>query len=144
MFASHHDRKDAREQEREEIRLQKRMLRDLRWAVERSTIQESDWRDLLALHQQYGKEGPLQMVAEVIPYWRDCQRVNKGADLPQVVLSEVFPQAMGLFSRTSGGLSPSAANVVSRAPATRTKATKGAPRKQRSDAGKRQPSRKGN
>lgn len=131
MFASQRDRKDAREQEREQVRLEKRMLRDLRWAVERSTIQESDWRDLLALHQQYGKEGPLQMIAEVIPYWRDCQRVNKGADLPQHVLSEVFPQAMGLFSRTSH-----------QAPATRTKATKGAARKQRSDAGKRQPSRK--
>lgn len=126
MFTSQRDRKDAREQEREQIRLEKRMLRDLRWAVERSTIKESDWADLLALHQQYGKEGPMQMVAEVIPYWRDCQRVNKGADLPQDVLSKVFPQAMGLFSRTSH-----------KAPATRTKATKGTSRKKRSDAGVR-------
>ena len=131
MFASHHDRKDAREQEREEIRLQKRMLRDLRWAVERSVIRSDDWATLLELHQLYGKEGPMQMRAEIVPYWRDCQRVNKGFDIPADLLEKVFPQDMGLFPRTSP-----------KAPATRTKASKGAPRKKRSDAGKRQPSRK--
>ena len=144
MFTSHHDRKDAREQEREEIRLQKRMLRDLRWAVERSVIRSDDWATLLELHQLYGKEGPMQMRVEIVPYWRDCQRVNKGFDIPADLLEKVFPQDMGLFPRTNEGPSPSAANVVSRAPATRTKAGKGAPRKKRSDAGKRQPSRKGN
>lgn len=122
MFTSQRDRLDAREQEREQIRLEKRMLRDLRWAVERSTIKESDWADLLSLHQQYGKEGPMQMWAEIIPYWRACQRVNKGADIPEAL----FPQDMGLFPRTS-----------QKAPATRTKATKGTSRKKRSDAGVR-------
>ena len=132
MFASHHDRKDAREQEREEIRLQKRMLRDLRWAVERSVIRSDDWVTLLQLHQLYGKEGPMQMRVEIVPYWRDCQRVNKGSDIPADLLDKVFPQDMGLFPRAKH-----------QAPKTRTKASKGAPRKKRSDAGVRQPSRKG-
>lgn len=126
MFTSQRDRLDAREQEREQIRLQKRMLRDLRWAVERSIIRPDDWAILLELHQCYGKEGPMQMRIEIVPYWRDCQRVNKGSDIPAGLLDQVFPQDMGLFPRASH-----------KAPATRTKATKGTSRKKRSDAGVR-------
>jgi hypothetical protein len=130
MFISQRDRADAREVEREQLRLEKRHLRDLRWAVERSSIEATDWADLMALQSAHGKEGPLQLWRELVPYWRDCQRLNGGADIP----AELFPQATGVFSRT---LEPP------KAPATRTKATTGAPRKTRSDAGKRQPSRKG-
>jgi len=130
MFTSQRDRADAREAEREQLRLEKRHLRDLRWAVERSTIEASDWVDLLALQSAHGKEGPLQLWRELVPYWRNCQRLNGGADIP----AELFPQATGIFSR---------ATEPPKAPATRTRATKGAPRKTRSDAGKRQPSRKG-
>jgi hypothetical protein len=130
MFTSQRDRADAREAEREQLRLEKRHLRDLRWAVERSTIEASDWADLLALQSAHGKEGPLQLWRELVPYWRDCQRLTGGADIP----AELFPQATGLFSRTPEPV---------KAPANRAKATPGAPRKRRSDAGKRQPSRKG-
>lgn len=129
MFTSQRDRKDAREAEREQLRLEKRHLRDLRWAVERSSIEASDWADLLALQSAHGKEGPLQLWRELVPYWRDCQRLNGGADIPP----ELFPQATGIFPRTP---------EPPKAPATRTKATTGAPRKTRSDAGKAQPSRK--
>ena len=121
--------REAREAEREQVRLEKRQLRDLRWAIERSTVKASDWQDLLTLHQLHGKEGPLQLWRELVPYWRDCQRVNRGADLP----AELFPQATGLLTRNT-----------EKAPATRVKAAKGSTRKVRSDAGKRQPSRKGN
>jgi hypothetical protein len=131
MFTSQRDRKDAREAEREQLRLEKRHLRDLRWAIERSSIETSDWADLLALQQAHGKEGPLQLFRELVPYWRDCQRINGGADIPP----ELFPQATGLFPRNSAGASPAA-------PVTRQKPGKGAPRKVRSDAGKAQPSRK--
>jgi hypothetical protein len=65
-----------------------------------------------------------------VPYWRACQQLNGGADIP----AELFPQATGLFPRTPEPV---------KAPANRAKATPGAPRKRRSDAGKRQPSRKG-
>lgn len=123
--------RDEREQAREQIRLEKRHLRDLRWAIERSSIEASDWADLLALQQAHGREGPLQLFRELIPYWRDCQRINGGADIP----AELFPQGMGLFPRTQKEKAPAA-------PASRQKAGKGSPRKRRSDAGKAQPSRK--
>ena len=128
MFTSARYRKDQRAAEREQVRLEKRQLRDLRWAIERSTVKASDWADLLTLHQMHGKEGPLQLWRELVPYWRDCQRVNRGADLP----AELFPQATGLFTRNT-----------EKAPAARVKAAKGSSRKVRSDAGKAQPSRKG-
>ena len=112
--------REAREIEREQLRLEKRQLKDLRWAIERSTIEASDWQDLLTLQQAHGKEGPLQLWRELVPYWRDCQRVNKGADIP----ASLFPQAMGLFTRAT-------------APAVRAKGGKGASRKKRSDAGVR-------
>ena len=119
--------REAREAEREQVRLEKRQLRDLRWAIERSTVKASDWGDLLTLHQMHGKEGPLQLWRELVPYWRDCQRVNRGADIP----AGLFPQATGLLTRNT-----------EKAPATRVKAAKGSTRKVRSDAGKAQPSRK--
>jgi hypothetical protein len=120
---------DAREQEREQLRLEKRHLRDLRWAVERSTIEQSDWADLLTLQQEHGKEGPLQLWRELVPYWRACQRCNGGADIP----AELFPQATGIFPRNDQPV---------KAPANRVKASPGSARKTRSDAGKAQPSRK--
>ena len=131
MFTSQRDRKDAREAEREALRLEKRHLRDLRWAVERSRIEASDWADLLTLQAAHGKEGPLQLWRELIPYWRDCQRINGGADIP----AELFPQATGIFPRTE---------KAPAAPANRQKAARGVSRarKVRSDAGKAQPSRK--
>ena len=114
--------RDQREAEREQIRLEKRQLRDLRWAIERSTVKASDWADLLTLQQAHGREGPLQLFRELIPYWRDCQRVNRGADIP----TELFPQIAGLFTR----------DETPPAPATRRKPAKGASRKTRSDAGR--------
>jgi hypothetical protein len=125
--------REAREAEREQLRLEKRHLRDLRWAVERSSIEASDWADLLTLQAAHGKEGPLQLWRELVPYWRDCQRINGGADLPP----ELFPQGMGIFPRAT-----EPAPAAPAAPANRTRAGKGAPRKRRSDAGKAQPSRK--
>lgn len=101
----------------------KRHHRDLRWAVERSRLEASDWADLMALQAELGKEGPLQLWRELVPYWRQCQALNGGADLP----AELFPQATGVFPRDT---SPAPA-----APVTRTKAGKGSPRKVRSDSG---------
>jgi len=121
--------KEAREAEREALRLEKRHLRDLRWAVERSSIESSDWTDLLSLQQAHGKEGPLQLWRELVPYWRSCQQLNGGADIP----ADLFPQATGIFPRTPQAV---------KAPANRVKAAPGSPRKKRSDAGRRQPSRK--
>jgi hypothetical protein len=130
-WTTHGRQREAREAEREQLRLEKRHLRDLRWAIERSSVEASDWADLLALQQAYGNEGPLQLWRELVPYWRDCQRINGGADIP----AALFPQATGIFPRGTAGDAPAA-------PVNRAKPGKGAPRKRRSDAGKAQPSRK--
>ena len=66
--------REAAEERREQIRLEKRLYKDLRWAAERSILETSDWHDLLNLHRQYGKEGTLQLERELIPYWQTCQR----------------------------------------------------------------------
>jgi hypothetical protein len=115
--------REAREADREQLRLEKRHLRDLRWAVERSRIEASDWADLLALQAAHGKEGPLQLWRELVPYWRQSQLLNGGADIP----AELFPQATGIFSRD--------AETPPAAPAVRVRAGKGAARKVRSDSG---------
>jgi hypothetical protein len=73
---------DARELLREQIRLEKRQLRDLRYCAERSTLTQSDWADFLKLHQQHGKEGLRQLWEDLIPYWEVCQRLNGGAPCP--------------------------------------------------------------
>jgi hypothetical protein len=67
-----------------------------------------------------------------VPYWRACQRCNGGADIPP----GLFPQAMGIFPRTVPTNAPDVAgSAATRAPANRTRSSKGAARKVRSDAG---------
>ena len=116
--------REAREQEREQLRLEKRHLRDLRWAVERSSIEASDWADLLTLQAAHGKEGPLQLWRELVPYWRDCQRINGGADIPK----DLVPQG------ESGILENYSQKIARAKPASRK--VPGTARKKRTDAGK--------
>ena len=47
---------DARELLREQIRLEKRQLRDLRYCAERAALRPSDWGDFVKLHQLHGRE----------------------------------------------------------------------------------------
>ena len=70
----------ATQDERDQIRLEKRHYSDLRWAVEHSILLDSDWTDLLSLHKNYGKEGNLQLQREVLPYWQQCQKLNLALD----------------------------------------------------------------
>jgi len=69
--------REAAEERKEQIRLEKRLYKDLRWAAERSSLEPSDWQDLLTLHQQHGKEGNLQLQRELIPFWQTCQRKQR-------------------------------------------------------------------
>jgi hypothetical protein len=110
---------DARELLREQIRQEKRQLRDLRYCAERSTLTAAEWRDLLTLHQQHGKEGIRELWESLIPYWNACQQVNHGEQCP----SDLQPV----------GLKLSAEKTRAR-PTTRK--PPGAPRKPRTDAGK--------
>ncbi len=116
---------DARELLREQIRNEKRQLRDLRYCAERSTLTAAEWRDLLTLHQQHGKEGIRELFESLIPYWDACQMVNRGEACP----SDLKPV----------GLKLSAQNARTE-PLTRPRP--GAPRKARTDKGKARPSYK--
>ena len=105
---------DARELQREQVRLAKRMLRDLRWSAERSTLRESDWADLLKLHHDYGKEGPSQLWLELIPYWSQSQRLNGGIPCPDALQPDPFtvglPSVGRLLFSFSAGVPFSAAH----------------------------------
>jgi hypothetical protein len=120
---------DARELEREQIRLAKRMLRDLRWSAERSTLRESDWADLLKLHHEYGKEGPMQLWLELVPYWSQSQRLNGGVPCP----SRHQPDWLAEIN-----CKKSAQDRVER-PKTATRKAPGSPRKPRTDKGQSRP-----
>jgi hypothetical protein len=117
---------DAREQEREALRLEKRMLRDLRWTAERSRLRESDWRDLVSLMHSHGKEGPSQLWLELIPYWSQSQRLNGGVPCP----AYLQPDWIVEINREKN-----AQTSVTR-PKTPTRKAPGSPRKPRVDAGK--------
>ena len=117
---------DAREQEREAIRLAKRLLRDLRWTAERSRLRESDWTDLLTLHNQHGKEGPNQLWLELIPYWSQSQRLNGGVPCPDALQPDWVVEI---------NCKKSAHDPVTR-PKTSTRKAPGSPRKPRVDTGK--------
>ena len=126
---------DARELLREQIRQEKRQLRDLRYCAERSTLTTAEWRDLLILHQQHGKEGIRELWESLIPYWEACQSVNKGEACP----SDLKPAGLklsGEIKRTKNAHD----GEVPQGPKPRTKPTTrnkpGAPRKPRTDRGK--------
>jgi hypothetical protein len=111
---------DARELLREQIRLEKRALRDLRYCVERSTLTGQEWRDLLSLHHAHGKEGLRQLWEDLIPYWETCQRMHGGDPCPDDVRPDWAQKLSAENTRTK--------------PTTRK--LPGAPRKPRTDKGR--------
>jgi hypothetical protein len=117
---------DAREQEREALRLEKRMLRDLRWTAERSRLRESDWHDLVSLMHSHGKEGPSQLWLELIPYWSQSQRLNGGIPCPDALQPDWIAEI---------NCKNNAQDRVER-PSAATRKAPGSPRKPRVDAGK--------
>jgi hypothetical protein len=96
--------REAAEERREQIRLEKRLYKDLRWAAERSVLEDSDWVDLLALHRQYGAEGNLRLERELIPFWNVCQRkqraLARATGHPQTVTAA---EILAKFSTESTG-----------------------------------------
>lgn len=123
MFTSQKERqqlaKEAREQEREIIRQEKRALRDLRYCAERSTLSPEEWQDFLKLHQMHGKEGIRELWESCVPYWNQCQARNGGSQCP----SELMPEGLKLNAKNARTT-----------PTTRKPAND--PRKPRTDKGK--------
>jgi hypothetical protein len=127
---------DAREQEREALRLEKRMLRDLRWTAERSRLRESDWHDLVSLMHSHGKEGPSQLWLELIPYWSQSQRLNCGVPCPEYLQPDWIAEIKAEIN-----CAKNAQTSVTR-PKTTARKAPGAPRKPRVDAGTKRTSYK--
>ena len=125
MFTTTRDLKqaaaDARELLREQIRLEKRQLRDLRYCAERATLTPSDWGDFVKLHQQHGKEG-LREFWDLVTYWDTCQRLNDGSKCP----SDLRPAGLAEIKCE-----------INAHPAQRptTRKSPGSPRKPRTDKG---------
>lgn len=116
---------DARELLREQIRLEKRQLRDLRYCAERATLTPSDWGDFVKLHQQHGKEG-LREFWDLVTYWDTCQRLNGGSKCP----SDFRPAGLAEIKCE-----------INAHPAQRptTRKSPGSPRKPRTDKGQTRP-----
>ena len=116
---------DARELLREQIRLEKRQLRDLRYCAERATLTPSDWGDFVKLHQQHGKEG-LREFWDLVTYWDTCQRLNGGSKCP----SDLRPAGLAEIKCE-----------INAHPAQRptTRKSPGSPRKARTDKGQTRP-----
>jgi hypothetical protein len=119
---------DQREEERERIRLEKRLLRDLRWTAERSRLRESDWHDLVSLMHSYAKEGPNQQWLELIPFWSQSQRLNGGVPCP----AELEPDWLAEINCKK---SAQESDRITR-PKNTTRKAPGSPRKPRVDSGK--------
>jgi hypothetical protein len=123
MFTSQKERqqlaREAREQEREMTRQEKRALRDLRYCAERSTLSPQEWQDFLKLHQIHGKEGIRELWESCVPYWNHCQSRNGGSQCP----SELMPEGLKLSAKNAR-TTPS------------TRKPPNAPRKPRTDKGK--------
>jgi hypothetical protein len=122
---------DARELLREQIRLEKRQLRDLRYCAERATLTPSDWGDFVKLHHQHGREG-LREFWDLVAYWETCQRMNGGAPCPP----DLQPAWLAQIK-----CKKSAHGLGERSERTRptTRKAPGSPRKPRTDKGKPRP-----
>lgn len=91
MLTSSKERKqaaaDARELLRQQIKDEKRDLRDLRFMVERHTVPadkaEAFWGQLIQLQQQHGKEGHTEFWFALVPRWEQHQLSRGGALCPE-------------------------------------------------------------
>jgi hypothetical protein len=117
---------DARELEREQIRLAKRMLRDLRWSAERSTLRKSDWARSAKTPPRLRQGGPHAAMAGTGALLVAVPIMNGGTPCPR----HHFPDWLAEINCKNN-----AQTSVTR-PKTPTRKAPGAPRKPRVDAGK--------
>lgn len=78
--------KDQREAERQQIREEKRQLRDLRYMASTQTIPsehgEAFWQDLCKLQRLHGREGVTEFFWDLVPRWEKFQLARGGALCP--------------------------------------------------------------
>ena len=88
--------KDAREQERQKIREDKRRLRDLRFQIERFPVPAGAagvkfWQEFLELHDQHGKEGSVELYWGLMPKWDQFQLSRGGFPCPNNMRDDDAP-----------------------------------------------------
>lgn len=78
--------KDQREAERQQIREEKRQLRDLRYMASTQPIPsehgEAFWQDLCKLQRLHGREGVTEFFWDLVPRWEKFQLANGGTLCP--------------------------------------------------------------
>lgn len=81
--------KDQREVERQQVRNEKRQLRDLRYMAATQVVPREFgaefWRDLATLQQMHGKEGHTEFWWGLVPKWEQFQLARGGAVCPDDV-----------------------------------------------------------
>lgn len=100
--------KDARQEERDRIRDEKRQLRDLRFIAERQTIPADlaadFWQQLIQLQHQYGKEGTTEFWWSLVPRWEQIQLSRGGGLCPDSMRPANAPSLTDTHKRVAAAL----------------------------------------
>jgi hypothetical protein len=100
--------KDARQEERDRIRDEKRQLRDLRFIAERQTIPADlaadFWQQLIQLQHQYGKEGTTEFWWALVPKWEQIQLSRGGGLCPDNLRPANAPSLTDTHKRVAAAL----------------------------------------
>lgn len=87
---------DARELLRQQIRNEKRDLRDLRFIAQNQTIPPDKaaefWQQLLQLQQEHGKEGHTEFWWSLVPRWEQIQLSRGGGLCPDNLKPQGAPR----------------------------------------------------
>ena len=112
MLTSAKERKqaaaDARELLRQQIRNEKRELRDLRYIAANHTIPPADgeqfWTDLKKLQLEHGKEGITEFWWALVPKWEQHQLTRGGALCPKHLKPSGAPSLDETHKRVAAAL----------------------------------------
>lgn len=107
--------KDARKEERDLIRNQKRQLRDLRYIAEHQTIPadlaEEFWQQLIRLQHEHGKEGNTEFWWAIVPKWEQIQLGRGGGLCPDSMRPANAPSLSETHKRVAAALERASRNT---------------------------------
>jgi len=119
MLTSQKERKqaaaDARELLRQQIRNEKRELRDLRYIAANHTIPPADaeqfWTDLKKLQLEHGKEGVTEFWWSLVPKWEQHQLSRGGGLCPSHLKPSGAPSLTETHKRVAAALERASQNT---------------------------------
>lgn len=107
--------KDARKEERDLIRDQKRQLRDLRYIAEHQTIPaamaQEFWQQLIQLQHEHGKEGTTEFWWAIVPKWEQIQLGRGGGLCPDSMRPANAPSLSETHKRVAAALERASRNT---------------------------------